>query len=168
MLTEAQEKYLLTIPDDILVRIKDFDSMIYDISSKLIKKIKDTTGLGVGFWGASALGIAGQNDIDLNILSEPAEYYIYLPKLKELFGEPKKEIPSLVKWEFNQDGFDVELYLTNKNSLQLAEQRRVYEILKSNQELYSDYEKLKRESDGISFRDYMRRKYEFFNKILSL
>src|SRR3989344_6875430 len=166
MLTPNQEKYLQTIPDYKLAKIKPFDPKVQEVGNAIVQKIKEVLpDLEVLFMGASALGIAGQNDIDLNVLSTPTEYPKYLPLLEELFGKPTKANPNLVKWEFVEGGFEVELYLTDKDSTSLREQIKTFEILRDDTGLAKEYEKIKLESDGLSFREYMRRKYEFFNKI---
>ena len=69
---------------------------------------------------------------------------------------------------FTRDNFDVELYLTDRNSPTLKEQIKTFEILRDNPKLQKEYEQIKLASNGLSFREYMRRKYEFFNKILGI
>ena len=167
MLTENQEKYLKTIPEDKIASVKSFDPKVRDSSNEIVRQIKNKLpDLEVLFMGASALEIAGQNDIDINVLSTPNEYHKHSPALKELFGEPVKSNSNLIKCEFIKDGFEVEVYLTDKNSPLLREQIETSTILKYNFDLRKQYEKIKLECNGLSFREYMRRKYEFFNKIL--
>lgn len=82
-----------------------------------------------------------------------------------MFGEAKAKGTS-IKWEFVRHGFDVELYLTDENSPKLQEQIRVFEILSQSKELRDEYERTKLPLGPIDFKEYMRKKYEFFNKIL--
>lgn len=167
MLTQNQEKYLQTIPEDKKIVIQPFDPKVKETAQEIIGQIeRELPKLQISFGGASALEIAGQNDIDLNLLSALAEYSLYLPGLVKLFGQPTKQNPSLVQWEFVRNGFDVELYLTDRNSPELQRQIRTFEIIRDNPAYKAEYEELKLSSDGQSFREYMRRKYEFFNKIL--
>jgi len=167
MLTPDQEKYLLTIPPDKLARLQPFDPVVRHAAEQIIVQIKEAVpGLEVFFGGASALGIAGQNDIDLNVLSSPLEYAKYLPALSATFGPPARQNPNLVKWEFSRDGFDVELYLTDRDSGSLREQIRTFELLRDKPKLREEYERLKLVCNGLPLREYMRQKYEFFNKIL--
>ncbi len=166
MLTENQIKYINSIPENKITQIKPFDPRAKQTGNELVQVIKQKMPeLEVLFMGATELGIAGQNDIDLNVLSSPEEYEKYLPLLKELFGEPIKSSPNLIKWEFVRNGFDVELYLTDKNSSLLREQIKTFELLQGNPELLKEYEAIKLASDGLFFREYMKRKYEFFNKL---
>jgi len=167
MLTPNQEKYLQTIPEDKVIHIQPFNPKVQETAQEIISQIKSRLpDLEVFFGGASALGIAGQNDIDLNILSVPEEYDKHLPILKELFGEPAKRNPNLVEWEFKKNGFDIELYLTDRNSPAFQEQIKTFEILRDNPDYQKEYEQIKLSSDGLSFREYMRRKYEFFNRLI--
>lgn len=166
MLTPNQEKYLNKIPESVTVEVKPFDPKTHDVANEIIGQVKNVApGLQVLFMGASALGIAGQNDIDIYICSPREDFDKYLPSLKELFGENRPSI-SIIKWELQRGGFDVELYLTDPDTPSMQEQIQVFEILRRNPDLLKEYESIKKSSDGASFREYMRRKYEFFNKIL--
>lgn len=167
MLTPNQQKYLLTIPEDKRAKINSFDPKVKETAEFLVQQIKSKLpDLEIFYGGASALGIAGQNDIDLNLLSVPEEYEKYLPSLIELFGQPAKSRPTLIKWKFEKNGFDVELYLTDRSSLALQEQIKTFKLLRDNPTYLKDYEQIKLSSDGLAFREYIRRKYEFFNRIL--
>jgi len=168
MLTPDEEKYLNTIPENKLADIKPFDPRVKLAAEEIIHSINQTLpGLEVFFGGASALGIAGQNDIDLNLLSMPVDYPKYLPILIELFGQPVKSNPILIKWEFVSGGFEVELYLTDKTSPALQRQVRVFQILRGSPALQKEYEQIKLQCNGLPFKEYMRRKFEFFNHILT-
>lgn len=168
MIKESQEKYLDSLPDGKIIEVKPFDPRVQKVANEIIAQIEEALpDSEIHFGGAAALGIAGQNDIDVNILSTPEEYEKYIPKIVELFGEPKKKGTS-IKWEFVQDGLDIELYLTDKNSPNLQEQLKVFELLSQNKELRDEYEQIKLPYGPIDFKEYMRKKYEFFNKILEI
>lgn len=166
MIKDSQEKYLATLPDGIKVRIYPFDPAVQRTAEKIISEIqKVLPDHTVHFGGAAALGLAGQNDIDLNILSTPNEYSELTPKVAELFGPPAK-LGTSIKWELERNGFRVELYLTDKNSPNLKDQLRVFELLKNSADLRKEYEQIKIPLGETDFKEYMRRKYEFFNRIL--
>ncbi len=168
MLTPNEEKYLKTIPEDKIANVHPFNPKVKEVANVIIQQIKTSCpDLEVFFGGSSALGIAGQNDIDMNLLSSPDKYPKYLPALTSLFGEPKKTNPILVKWEFEKNGFEVELYLTDKNSSELQRQIKVNDLIKNNLEYQKEYQDIKLACNGLSFREYMKKKYEFFNKILN-
>lgn len=166
MLTENQEKYLQKIPADKAVKIVPFDPNIPDIVQEIKDQIANAgINLDIRFMGASALGISGQGDIDLYILCPSKDLQIYLPKLEEIFG-PKVSGISIIKWQFAKDRHEIEMYLTDPSTSSLQEQIRTFEILKNSPQLLKEYEEIKSSADEKSFREYMRRKYEFFNRIL--
>lgn len=166
MLTPNQEKYLLTIPENKRVKIFPYNPKVEIIAEEIIKKIHEIyPQLEVAHIGAAALEIAGQNDLDINILSKPKDYDKYLPGLTKLFGKPAIKGTS-IKWSFDKEGFEIEVYLTDKESPELQEQLRIFNLLKNNPKLLAKYEELKKSCDGISFREYQKRKYEFYNRIL--
>jgi len=168
MLTPNQEKYMLTIPEDKVIEIKPFDPKVNDAAQNIISKIKKSIPEAeILFMGASALGIAGQNDIDMTVLAN-GKFEEFSDSLEDLFGNPVKSNQNLIKWEFEENSFEVELYLNDIISPVLQEQIDTFNLLKNSPELLKEYEKIKMEADGLPFREYMRRKYEFFNKILGL
>lgn len=166
MLTLNQEKYLFSIPEDKIINIKSFNPKVKDTAQDIINKIKEKLPEAkILFMGASALEIAGQNDIDITVLSN-GKFYEYSRLLENIFGKPKKSNSILIKWEFQQGGFEVELYLNDDISPILEEHINTFNLLKNNKDLLIKYEQIKLEADGLSFREYMKRKYEFFNKIM--
>ncbi len=171
MITEAQEKYLASLPDGKIIEVKPFDPRVREEADKLIAEIKEVLpDVDLHFGGAAALGISGQNDIDITILYDLPVYDRYFSNLERLFGVPSRIGISpknkSVKWEFKKDGFEVELYMTLKGSPAFEEQKKVFELLSQNKELRDEYEQTKLPYGLIDFKEYMRKKYEFFNKIL--
>jgi len=168
MLTENQKEYLLKIPADKTVKIFPYDPKISSIVQDIKDKIVNAgINLEVKFMGASALGISGQGDIDLYILCPEKDFQAYLPRLEEIFG-PKVRGITIIKWQLEKDGHEIEIYLTDPNTPSMQEQIKVFEILKNDPLLLKEYESIKSSADGQSFREYMKRKYEFFNRILKL
>lgn len=163
MLTQDEENYLAKIDPTKKVIILAFDPKAKETGNLIVERIRDKlpTAL-VLFMGATALGIAGQNDIDIYVLSESSKFGEHLPILEELFGKPKNTHETFVEWSFTENEHPVELYLTDPPERQI----KVYEILKSNKEQLKEYEDLKLKFNGKSFRDYQRAKYEFYNRIL--
>ena len=167
MLTKNQEKYLQKIPVATIVQVRPWDPKAVAIANRLIDEIHSVIhGATVLFMGAAALGIAGQNDIDLYIL-HGENPNAFIRKIVKIFGPPMPDI-SIVKWQFQRDGFDVELYISDPATESMREQIRIFEILRDDKQLRQRYEILKKASDGFALREYMRRKYEFFNELLNL
>ena len=168
MLTEQQEKYARTLSDTQTVHIKPFDALARDTAEELITEIKNVLpDTKIIYLGSSALGIAGENDIDLGIIStSPTEDS---KKLCEIFGPELKydEKRRMTRWEFARNDFKVELFLTDAVSSELQEQIETQKLLMSRDDLRAEYEKIKQAADGVSIREYTKRKMEFFNKILN-
>lgn len=167
MLTQEQEKYLETISEDKKASIHAFNPAARKAAHEIIDKIK-TAGIKSEVWNISSseLGIAGQNDIDINVLSSPKKYRDELPILEKLFGQPRQTETLPMKWEFEQDGFGVELHLTDATTQTFKEHLDVFSELKYNPSLAAKYEEIKKSCIGKGFKEYMRKKYEFFNEIL--
>jgi hypothetical protein len=167
MLTPNQEKYLLTIPEDKIAKIVPYDPRSEKVAEEIIKSVNSVDpNLEIWYLGASALKIAGQNDLDIYICAYPENFHKHLSGLKEVFGEPINE-GRFIEWNFNREGFEVDLNLTDCAEESNQEQKRIFDILSSNKDLLNEYEALKLESNGKPFRDYQRKKYEFYNRVLS-
>lgn len=166
MLSWDEEDYLNKVLDNKVVVIKPFDFRITKIAENIVHRIHLVVPeLEVRHMGASALKISGQNDIDIYIFCEENKFGNYLSKIEKIFGEKISEI-SLTKWQFNVDGYEVEMYLTDPNLPTMKKQIDVFEVLKNDQKLRKEYEKLKENLNGKPFKEYQRRKYEFYHRIL--
>jgi inorganic pyrophosphatase len=162
MLTKDERNYLKKIPASKKVYIKPFNPKAKAVGKSIIAKIKKVLPKSkILFMGATALGIAGQNDIDIYVLSSREKFREYLPALEKLFGNPKNTHETFIEWGFIENEFPVELYLTELPERQI----KVYETLKSNKKLLKEYEKLKSSFDGKSYKDYQKAKCEFYNRI---
>lgn len=171
MITESQEKNLASLPDGKVLVVKPFDPRSREVAEKIIGQIQEALpDLPLYFCGSAALGIAGQNDIDILALSTPPEFERYFSTPEKLFGRPSRIGTSpknkSVKWEFLRDTFEVELYMTLKGSPAAEEQIKIFELLSQNKELRDEYEHSKLPYGPIDVKEYMRKKYSFFNKIL--
>jgi GrpB-like predicted nucleotidyltransferase (UPF0157 family) len=167
MLSPDEKDFLNKIPADKKVHIYPFNPKTIKVAENLIQSIKSVhPDLEVQHMGATALGISGQNDIDIYAFSDPKNFDKYLPGLTKLFGEPLHKHETFVEWKFKKESFDIEFYLTVKDSETMKKQIKVFEILKNNKDLLKEYEKLKESMNGKSFREYQEKKYEFYHKIL--
>lgn len=167
MLTPDEEKYIQQIPEDKIVVIKPFSQNETKTAEEIISKIKSQhPELEVLHMGASGLGTSGQGDLDIYALANPVKFSQYLSTLIQIFGEPKSTKQDSIAWEFEQEGYPVELYLTDPDSESMKSQIAVFKTLKTNPTLLSEYEALKAGMNGKSFRDYQKKKYEFYHKIL--
>lgn len=172
MLTETQANYLSRLPKEALekpVQIYPWDSKGLGIANKIIKDVQGATpDLEIIFIGSMALGIAGQKDIDLSVLSPSEEFSKHQPNLEKVFGEPDKLGKTSIAWHFVKEGYEVGVYLTDPATSKVKEQVEIFNILKNNHGLLKEYEKLKLESNGLSYHNYQIKKYEFYNRLLGL
>lgn len=166
MVKESQETYLSTLPDGKIIEVKPFDPRAQEVGNEILSQLREALPEAtLHFGGAVALGILGQNDIDITILSTPPEFDSYRSTIEKLYGAPS-HVTKSVKWQFQKEGFDVELYMTDKDAESAKDQRRVFEVLSKSKELRDAYERVKLPYGPIDFKEYMRKKYAFFNEIL--
>ncbi|PIP57976.1 hypothetical protein COX03_00110 [Candidatus Woesebacteria bacterium CG22_combo_CG10-13_8_21_14_all_39_10] len=167
MLTKDELDFLNKIPADKKVYIYSFNPKAVKVAEDLIQSINNIyPDLEVKHLGTSALRISGQNDIDIYAFSDPKDFDRFLPDLTKLFGKPLHKHETFIEWKFKKDSFDIEFYLTAKDSETMKKQIKVFETLKSNGKLLKEYEKLKESMNRKSFREYQEKKYEFYHRIL--
>jgi len=167
MLTWDEEDFLRKIPKDKKVYIKPYNKLVSRTAQSLIKQVqKALPQLQVSHMGASALEISGQNDIDVYIFSKSDDFKKYVPTIEKLFGPSKNSKYDSSAWNFQKNGLDVELYLTDPTSEPMRRQIAIFKTLKKDSKLRKQYESLKEEFNGRSFREYQKRKYEFYHSIL--
>jgi len=167
MLNQDEIDYLSKIPIGKKISIYPFDSKVTKVVEDLTQSINNVfPDLKVKHMGASALEISGQNDIDIYAFSDPSDFKKYLLGLINLFGKPQHKHETFIEWKFTKDNFDIEFYLTAKDSGTMKRQIAVFEILKNNNDLLKEYEKLKESMNEKSFREYQEKKYEFYHRIL--
>ncbi len=171
MLSAEEQTFLDNLPPDVAdrpVNIQKFSPKVIPVAGLLISEIKNLLpDSGILHLGASALCIAGQNDIDLYLLAKAYEFPKYLPVLSQLYGEPVSNSSGSVAWKFVRNDFPVELYLTDPDTPSMQNQLKVFEILKTHPAKLREYEQLKISLNGATFREYQTQKYEFYHRLLS-
>lgn len=167
MFTSDEKNYLKNIPPNKKVKIYPFDKRSLTTANEIINSISNKfPRLEPKHLGASALKISGQNDLDISIFADPKVFKKYLPGLIELFGKPIHIHKTFIEWGFTKNGFEVQLYLTNPTSESTIRQIRIFETLRNSPSLLKQYEKLKESMNGRLFREYQKKKYEFYHSIL--
>lgn len=170
MLTQNQIGYLTTIPEGKTASIHAFDPASQIAAQKIISEIHNALPTAeIYYIGSSKLGIAGENDIDMTVISGD-QFNSFLGTLTKIYGTPVQSKPEkqYIKWEFTEDGFMVELHLTGNITPEFQEQLDTQHILEHNEKLRIEYEQLKLRCDGIPWKEYLTQKYEFWNRILEL
>lgn len=148
------------------VHLKPYNPKAKVLANRIVKQINNSCpGVEVKFIGSVALGIAGQNDIDLIVETQAGKIQNIFPKLSNSFGPPSKKRTKFIEWKFERSGFDVEINLMETETSLYRERVFVFELLKNNRSLLKEYSKLKHELDGKSLRDYEIAKGRFLNGI---
>ncbi|PIR44509.1 MAG: hypothetical protein COV10_04660 [Candidatus Vogelbacteria bacterium CG10_big_fil_rev_8_21_14_0_10_51_16] len=166
MLTASQKEYLEKIPEGDKADIQPWDSASAKFAETLVKQLEESTGLEVFWEGSLALGIPGQNDIDLYIFSEPKDFSDNLPKLLSVLGEPTYILEDKILWRVVKDGHKIDACLGSKNLKGAQGDAVFFNSLKEKPELLKEYTALKQ--GDLSAREYYQRKNEFYNRVIGL
>lgn len=167
MLTQKQKDYLETIPDNKVAHILPFDPETQKTAHKIISEIGSVTSLKVDYFGASKLGIAGENDIDLNIFIDDTAFKIASATMIKVLGEPSRYLEEKwIRWDFVRNGFPVQISLLSNTSSFAERSKIIQKTFENNKELLKEYELMKLQANGLPYKEYVKRKFEFFNKIL--
>lgn len=170
MLRQNQENYLKTVPEDKTAHVIAFDPGTQTTAQEITAEIKSALPFAKVFYiGSSKLGIAGENDIDLTVLGEN-NFDNYLKIFEQQYGSPVHiDLKNkYIKWEFARNGFPVELHLGDFMNPSLQEQIDTQKLLENNQALRLEYEQIKIQANGLPWKEYLKRKYEFWNRILGI
>ena len=167
-LSAEQESYLATIPAGKITHILPYTPRLRETADKLIAKVHASHPELTAFFGGSAgLGIAGQNDLDIDWMINPALFPNYFPTFVKLFSQPRVLDGTVAAWTFQEDGFEVDMWMTDPSSASVKEQQEVFRKLKDSPALLRAYEQMKLGFDGKPYREYQRAKYEFYHKIIA-
>ena len=169
MLTAEQEKWIGHLSNTDTIKIVPFDPTAESRFQEIKQLIQEKTdrSLTILHLGASGLGISGQDEIDVYIPIKPAQFNTLIPKLKNLFGEPRSSYPlERSRFATAMNGKHIDIFLINQDSAGWQEGQRFHAYLLSHPLVLETYRQLKENSDGVSVQEYYRRKIEFINAIL--
>lgn len=170
MLTAEQEKWIAHLSDKNKISIFPFDPTAEEKFRKVKRRIQDTVGkeIPVVHRGATSLGISGQDEIDVYVPIQQVRFDSLLIPLKRVFGEPKSLYPlQRARFITEEDKKHIDVFLINEDD-EGWRNGVLFEIyLRSHSKALEDYRKLKEDGNGLSVREYYRRKLEFFNEILA-
>lgn len=166
MLTQSQKKYMEKIPEHAKAHIKPWDEKAAEFARNIVMQLEKDTGLEVFWSGSLALGIPGENDVDLTIFAEPKDFDLYLPHIISILGEPTYKLDEKILWRIIKDGHKIDATLASKDLEGVQDDIFFFESIKNNKKLFQEYTSLKEE--GLSAREYYKRKNEFYNRIMAL
>ena len=171
MITDKQADYLSKLPPeqaDREVSISPFSPQMRAVAIQIGTELANLLpGSHQYFLGSAALEIAGENDIDIVIVSSGNFENDKLTLIRS-YGQPVggKE-GRYSQWEFDRNGYKIDLSLNSDIAPPLQEQIDFHEILVSDPALKSEYNDLKLKMNGKTYKEYQTAKYEFFNRVLS-
>lgn len=154
---------------DEIFHIQPWTPRVREAADGLVTRIHEQTPeLVVLFMGAAALGLPGNNDIDLDILCDAEDISSYTKILGDVLGSPNSSDANLTSWKFELNGFEVDAILSDPRISHVPLQRKRFEILKASPKLQDEYRKLKESCDGLPEVEYEKRKIAFLeNRVFS-
>ena len=170
MLTKDQQKWVDHLSDVDTINILPFNTNVGKIFEEIKEQIKLILGkeTEVVHRGASGLGISGQSEIDVYIPVRAEKIEPMASKMEVVFGKPKSIYPEeRTKFIKFVEGTKLEIILVNKACKSWIDGEIFNTYLKKNISVLEEYRKLKEDGNGLSVREYYRRKIEFINDILS-
>jgi GrpB-like predicted nucleotidyltransferase (UPF0157 family) len=171
MLSPEQEKWIAHLSEQEQIKIIPLD-LTAQVKFEAVKK-KIATVLGkeqrVVHRGATSLGISGQDEIDIYVPVSEKEFNSSIAPLSSIFGEPHS-LYSLNRARFvtQEDGKHITVFLINDACDAWLNGVKFENYLRSHLDALDAYRQLKEDGNGLSVREYYRRKIEFINEVLSL
>ncbi len=170
MITESQRQWLEHLPNNDQIVIKPFDPE----SPKIFEEVKEEVVKALGevrveHRGASALGISGQDEIDIYVPVAPNNFNSTVTKMSTAFGEPKSNYP-LVRARFHLDSYgkNIDVFVINEKDSGWVDSEIFTNWLLTHADTLEEYRKLKESGEGLSTREYYTKKIEFINKIIEI
>lgn len=171
MLTPEQEKWIDHLSDTDTISIVPFDATAEEKFRKVKMKIQEALGAGtrVEHHGATSLGISGQDEIDVYIPVSPTGFDSTVASLKALFGEPRSYYPAKrARFVTEEAGKHIDIFPINQESSDWKNLVQFETYLLEHFEKLDEYRELKESGNGLSVREYYRRKTLFINEVLGL
>lgn len=169
MITKEQEPWLKTLSDTDKVIVSPYNPKSPEVFSKIKKEIIENIGKGadIQLRGSSALKISGQGELDIYLPTDLTKFNLRIKQLVKIFGEPKSIYPlERARFITFVDGIKAEIFVINKDDAGWLNCLKFEQKLKDNPELLNKYQAIKEECNGLSTREYYRKKLSFLNKVL--
>ncbi len=146
---------------------KNYDPSIKKIGTELVSQIrKINPNLKADLVGSVALGIEGQNDVDILIQLSSNKFKEAVSDLVNKFGNPTKKRKKFIEWKFPYKQAEVEINLMDPGTGLFKERYESFLLLKNNKHLLAKYRQFKKQASGLPEKKYLYEKANFFNNIL--
>ena len=169
-MTTDKEKWVNHLSDTPgQIKISPFDPSSQAKFERIKKLIQDKLGksVRVEHRGASSFGISGQDEIDVYVPVLPDKFDKFVILVEEIFGEPRSLYPlQRARFAVSESGKKIDLFVINEKHDDWINGLKFENYLKTHSEALDAYKKLKEEGNGLSTREYYRRKNEFIDQIL--
>lgn len=168
MLTPDQTKWIDSLSDREIF-VVPYDPRTEDLFNKFKERIQRILGseIVIEHCGASSLGISGQDEIDVSIVTDKDKFADYIPLLEVEFGPIRSQYPDRARFEVKEEGKKIDLKIVDLNHPNYLSGKIFEEYLRNHPDDLERYRVLKEESNGMSVKEYYRRKTEFINDILA-
>ena len=170
MLTSEQEKWINHLPDDNAVEIRPYDFRAREIFFRLAKQMRSEIeeNIKIELRGSTKLGISGQGELDIYVPVPPESFKLMLGRMEKVLGAPGSVYPGRrARFVRYTEGTKAEIFLINEESDDWTGCLKFENYLETHPEALATYEKMKLGGDGLSTREYYRRKNEFINDIFA-
>jgi len=167
MLTKKQEEWINGLGDK-PIHVFPYDDRTERLYSVVEEKIKGILGeeIMVEHCGASSLGISGQDEIDVSIVTVSEKFIEYAMKLEETVGPIASWYEDRVRFKVEVEGKKIDLKLVDKNHPNYNQSKIFEAYLRNNPADLERYRILKEECNRLSTKEYYQKKIEFINEIL--
>lgn len=168
MLSPQQEEWIAHLSTEKTVVIVPFDSSAEQRFQRLKQMMRAELGedIPVEHRGSTALGISGQDEIDVYIPVKRDDFPILETALIKLFGDPRSKYPARVRFDASTDSKRIDVFLIDKGHGDWLRGVAFEDICRKDPAILDSYRKLKEEMNGWSVQDFYRRKTEFINEVL--
>lgn len=169
MITNHQQKWIDHLSDKDKIIIKPYDPSCDEKFEKVKNIIQNFLGknIEIKHCGATSLRISGQDEIDVYIPVVKKDFNNYIPKLTQLFGEPRSHYPlKRARFVTEVDKKHIDVFLINSESDGWINSVKFENYLRNNLESLEKYMRLKEEGNGLCIKEYYKRKIEFINEII--
>lgn len=123
--------------------------------------------LEVLFMGSAALGLPGENDIDLDILCDQKDIARYAHALTSVLGAPQEIKVTMAVWTYEDEGIEIDCILSDpkRSGSHVPRQKKTFEKLVASPDLREQYKQLKYAWNGLPQDQYKAKKKEFLNEV---
>lgn len=169
MLNQEQEEWVNHLSDESKILIVPFDPTSEEKFKKIKLLIQSRLGenIRVEHHGASSLRISGQDEIDIYVPVPLKDFDNLLMSLTALFGKPRSHYPKeRARFVTFEEEKHIDVFLTNEESENWLNHIKFENYLRINPKALKEYRILKESCNGLSTREYYRKKIEFINSIL--